>query len=57
VTDEFTDAIPRLQPGTRHGGGLSPDSDLPERWNSVLVAASDALEAPPDARRRDSEKD
>ena len=46
MTDDTQDASPRLQPGTRHGGGLAPQLGLPERWVAVLEAAESALGTP-----------
>ena len=45
MTGDLSDAIPRFRPGTRHGGGLTPHSELPDRWEKVLDAAGAALDA------------
>lgn len=47
MSNDTPDAIPRLQPGTRHGGGLAPHSDLPDRWVAVINAARAALDVSP----------
>lgn len=31
-------AIPRLQPGTRHGGGMGSPTQLEDRWLKVVKA-------------------
>lgn len=31
-------AIPRLQPGTRHGGGIGSSTQLEDRWLKVVQA-------------------
>jgi hypothetical protein len=37
------DAVPRLQPGTRAGGGVPRESDLPAEWQSVVAEVEKTL--------------
>ena len=37
------DAVPRLQPGTRAGGGVPRESYLPPEWEAVVTAVERML--------------
>lgn len=43
TNDPIRNAIPRLQPGTRHGGGTGLPVQLEDRWLKVVHAVERLL--------------